>query len=145
MASTRPARKRTRPIRVAPTPDPLSAWRRLAARDLDRACITQIREALAGTLMLHHRRWPAASRFDAAAAVGIALDLTDDTGPAGIAGDLAMSALLIHAARGNQAARLVLARALVQASQAPDGSPELFGLALGWARHACDMGPPTSA
>jgi len=91
---------------------PLALWRSERLPNIEAAAILEVRRELAGRVSLLHRAWPAARRGDAAAAIAAALDLTRGTTPHPAVMDLAVSALLVAAWRGNAAAETVLAHVL---------------------------------
>jgi len=115
---------------------PLATWRSEQLPAIGASAISAVRRALAGRVCLHHRCWPAARRGDAAAAIAVALDLTRVPAVHPAVVDLALSAVLVAAWRGDAAAETVLAHVLDTASAAgpPDTSP-LAGSSRPGCRH----------
>lgn len=85
---------------------PLGIWRHADPRVVDTRVLLA---ALSGLHILHEPGWRAALEADVSAAIGIALRNLIH-GPNGRLGllDVAMSAVLVHAARGDATANLVL-------------------------------------
>ncbi|MBE7243324.1 MAG: hypothetical protein INR63_00100 [Actinomycetospora chiangmaiensis] len=113
----------------------LAIWRWCDPGGIPLATVAEIERAVAGAgLLLHHRRWPEALRGDPAAMVAVAIDVIHDHPPGTPAADLAMSALLVHAARGDATAALVLAHGLAALAHRHPRSGELLDRAERWAR-----------
>lgn len=87
---------------------PLALWRSERLAGIDASSIREVRRILAGRISLHHRSWPAARRGDAAAAIAVTLDMTRGPAPDLAVVDLALSAVLVAAWRGDAAAATVL-------------------------------------
>ncbi|MGA0594279.1 hypothetical protein [Enterovirga sp. CN4-39] len=117
----------------------LAVWRSLHPDDIRAQELQSVRDTLAkGPLQLMDRRWPAAARGEAFAAVGVGVDrLHDRTDPQTAAFDLAMTALVQAACGGNPAAALVLAHGLEALARA-NGDIRADALAQAWARR-CPM------
>jgi hypothetical protein len=91
--------------------DPVALWRTLAETDFDQAIKTEVSAALKKRCPLNCKRWRAALRGDAPAAIDLALEvLSDDARHDHL--DFCMTAVLVCALDGNPAARLVLSHAL---------------------------------
>ncbi|GJD63430.1 hypothetical protein [Methylobacterium nonmethylotrophicum] len=122
-------RDRRGPLPTRPACHPLAAWRVLGPGAVDAATLDEIRRALAGPVLLHHRLWRKAVSGDAAAMVAVAVDVVHGRGSDEFAGDLAMSCLLVHARAGCDVAALVLAHNLAVLSRrgALDGNPADVG------------------
>ncbi|MGT2481594.1 hypothetical protein ACU4GR_28315 [Methylobacterium oryzae CBMB20] len=124
----------------------LAVWRGCDPGDLRPATVAEVERAVAGSaLLLHHRLWPQARRGDPAATVAAAVDVLRRHPPGAAAADLAMSGLLVHAARGDAAAALVLAHGLTALARRHPRPGELLDRAARWAprwprRHP---GPPS--
>lgn len=101
----------------------LTTWRRADPGRLGPAALARVRVALAGSPLLHHRRWPEALRGDAAAAIAVAIDCLPRGQPCSLATDVAMSRLLLHAAARDPAAILVLDHAAGRLDRPSDGRP----------------------
>ncbi|CAA2158996.1 hypothetical protein MBRA_04237 [Methylobacterium brachiatum] len=109
-------------------------WRRCDPGEIAPATVAEIERAVAGTaLLLHHPRWPEAQRGDPAAAVAVAVDVLHRHPPGTAATDLAMSGLLVHAARGDATAALVLAHGLAALARRHPRPGELVDRAPRWA------------
>lgn len=125
--------------RTAPESQPitgfLALWRTAGPDEIDDATVDALRSSLMRcSVSLHDRRWPEAARGTAAAAVGIAVDrVHEGSAPDGVAADLAMSALLPHAHRGDPAATLVLSYALQALGRARPDRGRAAALARSWA------------
>ncbi|NNM73853.1 hypothetical protein [Enterovirga aerilata] len=117
----------------------LAVWRSLHPDDIGAKELRSVRDTLAeGQLQLLDRRWPAAVRGEAFAAVGIGVErLHDRAGPQTASFDLAMTALVPAACGGNPAAALVLAHGLEALARA-NGDIRADALAQAWARR-CPM------
>ncbi|MGY2051810.1 hypothetical protein [Methylobacterium sp. JK268] len=100
------------PPAARPSCHPLAAWRVLGPGAVDAVTLDEVRRALAGPVLLHHRLWRKALGGDPAALVAVAVDILHGRGSDGFAGDLAMSCLLVHARAGCDVAALVLAHNL---------------------------------
>ncbi len=130
------ARKRPSPARGE-----LAVWRSNLPESIDEEMLDRIEQALRdGPLRLMHPRWPAAARGDASVAVGVALDnLGPQVRVGATATDLAMTAILPHACRGNPAAVLVLTHALAALARKDPGG-EAHALASRWAARGARVG-----
>lgn len=112
----------------------LGVWRRCDPGDIAPATIAEVERAVAGAaLLLHHPRWPEALRGDPAATVAAAVDVLRRHPPGTAAADLAMSGLLVHAARGDAAAALVLAHGLAALARRHPRPGALLDRAARWA------------
>ena len=112
----------------------LGVWRRCDPGDIAPATVAEVERAVVGAaLLLHHPRWPDALRGDPAATVAAAVDVLRRHPPGTAAADLAMSGLLVHAARGNAAAALVLAHGLAALARRHPRPGELLDRAARWA------------
>ncbi|MCJ2054097.1 hypothetical protein [Methylobacterium sp. J-070] len=92
--------------------DPLTLWRTVRLHDIAAVSLAEVRRALSGAVLVHHRAWPAARRGDAAAAIAVTLDLTRGLKPSAAVVDLALSSVLVPAWLGDPAAEAVLAHVL---------------------------------
>jgi len=116
------------------TGQPLTVWRRCDPGEIAPATVAEIERAVARTARrLHHRRGPEALRGDPAAAVAVAVDVLHRHPPGTAATDLAMSGLLVHAARGDATAALVLAHGLAALARRHPRPGELVDRAARWA------------
>lgn len=119
---------------ASPAIRPLTVWRRCDPGGIAPATVAEIERAVAGAALLpHHRRWPEALRGDPAATVAAAVDVLRRHPPGTAAADLAMSGLLVHAARGDAAAALVLAHGLAALARRHPRPGELLDRAARWA------------
>lgn len=82
-------------------------WRHRRPKDLVAGDVATVRTALSGATTLRGPRWRLAKAGDAAAAIRLAL--LKKPSRSGARTDLVMSALLVCAADGNEAAAVVLA------------------------------------
>lgn len=113
----------------------LAVWRRCDPGEIPPATVAEVERAVLGSgLLLHHRRWPEALRGDSAAMVAAAIDVIHGHPPGTPAADLAMSGLLVHAARGDATAALVLAHGLAALAHRHPRSGELLDRAERWGR-----------
>jgi hypothetical protein len=110
--STRPSRRSDngRTNTGESTPDPLSLWRTLCARQFTAADVLSMQYAVANVVPFGVRKWPAA-RDDVAAAVGAAFDLLP-LDELTVPFDLCMTMLGLHAIEGDSAAAIVLSNVL---------------------------------
>lgn len=92
------------------SPAPLTWWRTIPFADLDSRSADALADALRNIEILGDGRWRRASSGDTAAAVGCAMRLWS-AGVLGPSLDLAMTAVLMCALRGDRAARVVLIHA----------------------------------
>jgi hypothetical protein len=112
----------------------LAVWRRLDRGDIAPATVAEVERAVAGSALLpHHRLWPRARRGDTAAMVAMAVDVLRRHPPGAAAADLAMSGLLVHAARGDATAALVLAHGLAALARRHPRPGALLDRAARWA------------
>lgn len=113
----------------------LAVWRLCDPGEIEPATLAEVERAVVGSaLLLHHRRWPEALRGDPTAIVAAGVDVLQDHPTGAPAFDLAMSGLLVHAARGDATAALVLAHGLAALAHMHPRAEELLDRADRWSR-----------
>lgn len=124
---------------------PLEIWRRRNPADITPEAVVEIRRALAGPILLHHRRWLGATTGDDAAAVAVAIELLRRQGTGTTFADLVMSSLVVHAMAGNAAAAMVLAHGLASLSHGRPDAADLVDRSEQWARYSPAAAPSSRA
>lgn len=114
---------------------PFAIWRSRNPSDITPEAVAEIRRALGGSLLLHHRRWLRARTGDDAAAVSVAIEFLHGHDMGTASADLVMSNLVVHAMAGNAAAAVVIAHGLVILSHGRPNAADLFDRSERWARY----------
>ncbi|TXN25055.1 hypothetical protein [Methylobacterium sp. WL9] len=122
---------------------PLEAWRTLDRERIGPDVVATIRCALSDPVAILDGRWPGVRRGDAASAVGVAVRILRLAGLPSPVCDIAMSAVLVHAVKGDPAAALVLAHGLHVVARGHRDAARLNGCGRLWAAGP-SRGPPDS-